>query len=665
MSSSSHKNDDGVPPLYRQGGYLSKVGYFKAAYFKISSDDLFRDFIEAYRHAISLGVHEKCVKDGSSCEPCSGAWRAIKFHLYYFVLGFTFPMPRFFQEMLCFMKCAPAQCSPNVVCVMVWFFNLSQFFNLDMTGVGQLRSCHMLFDNSSKGDHDWAKETLEITGEWVSDSSPELRVLTEKCGLPPRKEVRRIKVETLAHPITVRYSLQAQEMLAEKKPRTSAATREGSSAAPKLVIDLTSSKGEKDEAARSVPVMSVVPKVTSLIANRITQCRSFDVPSYGSPSEIIVTMKSDKVDFATKMVPKPFPLLSGLIRLLRRKRLLVWAIVRNPPNLLEDMDVCTKFVNDVKEAVSLSSFMKHTTEYRRTALLAMMQKTVILVAKSMFLNQEDTKVAKEIGCYIPLIQDLDRAISEFHFVAYAKDEELIPVVGRLEPQVFELESALKINDSLKKEVDELQRSQADFYKLGYVDHLFRRSSDFEFVGKDFETFSISPEDFLAFTFETSIAAVGETLDGATAEDAKTAEGQAVDSLLEIVGYHSALGSSFGIPRQSSIERTRLLKAIENRFVGCFSLSIALRIFLRGHVLLGAILLEELRQIFAHELPPVVGDNALWDAKSKNDVPPYKALYVRLSHVGDIGPTKSIAHCMNGQGLVCGCNSLAGNAGIDL
>ncbi|KAM1851294.1 hypothetical protein ACFX13_015384 [Malus domestica] len=126
----------------------------------------------------------------------------------------------------------------------------------------------------------------------------------------------------------------------------------------------------------------------------------------------------------------------------------------------------------------------------------------------------------DIGCYIPQIQDLEGAVSEFYSTAYAKDEELIiaynqviyfkKVVNRLEPQVLELQGALKINDSMKKEVDELQRvcaclleeneqlkgenagfeasltqSQADFYKLGYIDHLFGRPSDFEFFGKDF------------------------------------------------------------------------------------------------------------------------------------------------------------------------------------
>ena len=137
---------------------------------------------------------------------------------------------------------------------------------------------------------------------------------------------------------------------------------------------------------------------------------------------------------------------------------------------------------------------------------------------------------------------MSRAISEIRSAAYAKDEELIAaynqvihlkkVVDRFEPQVLELQGALKINDNMKKEVDKLQRvhaclieeneqfkgekarfeasltqSQSNFYKLGYVDHLFAWSSNFEFFGKNFETFSISPEDLLVFTFESSIGEV--------------------------------------------------------------------------------------------------------------------------------------------------------------
>ncbi|KAM1630470.1 hypothetical protein EV2_018929 [Malus domestica] len=104
MSSSSHNSDDGVPPLYCQGGSLSKVGYFKVVHFKINSNDSSRDFLEAYRHAIPSGVRVKRAKENSNREPCSGAQRAFKFHLYYFVLGFTFPMPCLFQEMFSSMS---------------------------------------------------------------------------------------------------------------------------------------------------------------------------------------------------------------------------------------------------------------------------------------------------------------------------------------------------------------------------------------------------------------------------------------------------------------------------------------------------------------------------------------------------------------------------------
>ena len=55
---------------------------------------------------------------------------------------------------------------------------------------------------------------------------------------------------------------------------------------------------------------------------------------------------------------------------------------------------------------------------------------------------------KEIECYIPHIQDLECAISEFRSAAYANDEELIAaynqvihfkkIIDRLEPQVLEL-----------------------------------------------------------------------------------------------------------------------------------------------------------------------------------------------------------------------------------
>ncbi|KAM1287300.1 hypothetical protein ACFX2J_001239 [Malus domestica] len=52
------------------------------------------------------------------------------------------------------------------------------------------------------------------------------------------------------------------------------------------------------------------------------------------------------------------------------------------------------------------------------------------------------------------------------------------------------------------------------------------------------------------------------------------------------------------------------QTIENCLVGCFGLPIALRISRCGHVLLDAILLEKLRQIFTHGLRAVVSDHGL-------------------------------------------------------
>ncbi|KAM1488827.1 hypothetical protein ACFXTO_032146 [Malus domestica] len=60
------------------------------------------------------------------------------------------------------------------------------------------------------------------------------------------------------------------------------------------------------------------------VAKRIPQCRGSIMPlmlksisrcplgaKSGSPLERFVTMKSDKVDFAAKMAPKPIPLVAG------------------------------------------------------------------------------------------------------------------------------------------------------------------------------------------------------------------------------------------------------------------------------------------------------------------------------------------------------------------
>ncbi|KAM2824462.1 hypothetical protein COP1_034368 [Malus domestica] len=389
------------------------------------------------------------------------------------------------------MKCAPAQCSSNAVRVMVRFHNLNQLFDLGLTtnefwyffdighidGVGQLRTRHKLFDNSSKGDHDWAKETLEISGEGESDSSPKLRVPTvfisdsefgltpkvspdmkkvhvavgisseyrewcwllsplrrEKAGLPPKEEIKRIKADAMARPITVmeptinegekkKHSPSAQEMPTEKKTKIA---RRGSPVVPKIVIDLTSSKGEKERTATFVPVTPIASKAASSIAEKIAQRKSSSVPLVpkfvskrpskakpGLPLKRLATMKSDKVPLSAKVAPKIASStaatnssvdkneaarsgrLEESAKAVSGEATEICALLK--PDLLEDMDVCAKFADGVKEIVGPSLFTNHTLEYRKIALLAMMQKTTILAAESMFLDQEDTKAAKEMA----------------------------------------------------------------------------------------------------------------------------------------------------------------------------------------------------------------------------------------------------------------------------
>ena len=289
--------------------------------------------------------------------------------------------------------------------------------------------------------------------EWRWLLSP---IRREKDGLPPKEEIKRIKTAALVRPITVvepaandngrkKHSPPAQELPAEKKPRivreglstaqevfdekkpkTSSASREGSPAAPKLVIDLTSSKNEKKEVAGSVPVTSAVPKAASSIADKIAQRRGLSVPPVpkfvlkrllgvksDSPSERLATMKSGRTPLPAKVAPKLVPS-TAETKLPSERRETACASSRDKaakpnskevaeictllkPDLLEDMDACANFVDGIKGVIGPGSFVKHTPEYRKAALLTMMQKTTILAAESMVLDQEDTKAAKEMA----------------------------------------------------------------------------------------------------------------------------------------------------------------------------------------------------------------------------------------------------------------------------
>ncbi|KAB2603643.1 S ribonuclease [Pyrus ussuriensis x Pyrus communis] len=371
MSSSGHKSGEYLPPLYCQGGSFSKVGYFKATH--------------VYKHAISFAVRVKLVKDDNSHEPCSeGATvrkKAIKFHPYYFVLGFTFPMPCLFQEVICSMKCALAQCSLNVVRAMVGFSNLS---NLTL-----LLSCVF-------------RLSLSVL------LSP---LRSEKSRLLSKEEIKWINDEALAHLIIVvefaaneggkkRSSSPACEPLAKKKPMTSFASLGGSSAAEKLAIDLTSPKGTK-KSVKPEPVKHAAPKYL------------FGAKS-GSTSERLVAIKSGKVDSAAKVAPRPVPhfamtdLSAEKVRsasMCSYERFTESEAGKFPEvytlllkvDLLEDVDACAKFVDSVGKVVIYSnSFAKRPTYSRRSSLIAIMHKALILAPESMRIDQDAIKCAKEV-----------------------------------------------------------------------------------------------------------------------------------------------------------------------------------------------------------------------------------------------------------------------------
>ncbi|KAM2156321.1 hypothetical protein ACFX1R_042022 [Malus domestica] len=143
-------------------------------------------------------------------------------------------------------------------------------------------------------------------------------------------------------------------------------------------------------------------RMASTIADRVAQRRSPVVPPMpkfvprcllraksGLPLERLTIMKSDKVDSAAKVALRPTSSAAEAdspagkektarvgsyeksIKPASGEAAEIYVLLR--PDLLKDMDVCAKFVDCVKKVVCPSFFAKHTTQYRITALLAMMQ----------------------------------------------------------------------------------------------------------------------------------------------------------------------------------------------------------------------------------------------------------------------------------------------------
>ncbi|KAM2748735.1 hypothetical protein EV2_027724 [Malus domestica] len=234
-------------------------------------------------------------------------------------------------------------------------------------------------------------------------------------------------------------------------------------------------------------------RMARMIADKIVQHKGLVMPlmpnfvprcllgaKSGSPLERLAIMKSDKVDSATKVAPRPIPYAaktdspagneetarvgsckkstkpaSGeaaeIYVPLKPYLLKTWTLV---PSLLM---ASKKYSKAVKETTNTMA------DFELVALKGSHMSTLT------FLQLETARqkiVDLKTRLDVIQIQDLEFAVSELCFAAYAKDEKLIAaynqvihfkrIVDKLEPQVLELQGVLKINESLKKEVDDLQ-----------------------------------------------------------------------------------------------------------------------------------------------------------------------------------------------------------------
>ncbi|CAL2256654.1 unnamed protein product [Prunus armeniaca] len=155
---------------------------------RITIEAQFQKWWATYASVIPDDVHVKLAKPLTDDRPCVDAndpeARIITFHPFDFSLGFTFPLPKFFQKVFSAMWCAPSQCTLKVYRAIMCFKNLSRFFKLELT-VQEFfyffkvrrfeKYCQVciyhakLFDSSSQGDHVWHDDVLEVNKWWEGD----------------------------------------------------------------------------------------------------------------------------------------------------------------------------------------------------------------------------------------------------------------------------------------------------------------------------------------------------------------------------------------------------------------------------------------------------------------------------------------------------------------
>ncbi|CAL2274560.1 unnamed protein product [Prunus armeniaca] len=117
-SEDGSKSSSSQVPSYLWGGSQVYSKRFVANLHRITTEAQFQKWRAAYASAIPYEVHVELAKPRTDDVPCVDAndpdARIITFRLFYFSLGFTFPLSKLFKEVFCAMKCAQSQCTPNV-----------------------------------------------------------------------------------------------------------------------------------------------------------------------------------------------------------------------------------------------------------------------------------------------------------------------------------------------------------------------------------------------------------------------------------------------------------------------------------------------------------------------------------------------------------------------
>ncbi|KAM2967835.1 hypothetical protein FF1_028052 [Malus domestica] len=263
------------------------------------------------------------------------------------------------------------------------------------------------------------------------------------------------------------------------------------------MIDITSSNGKKNEAARSEPVAPAMSRMAIKIADRIAQRKGHVmllVPKSvlicllgaksDSPLERLDTMNSNMVDSAAKVASMPIPFAVETDLPARKEETarvgscekstkpasveVAEICVLLKLDMFEDMDACAnKAAKEVAKTMAAEAYSLTEKIKRLVSELVALKGFNISAPTSLQLETASHEIV-DLNTRLDAIQiqDLEFAVSELRFAAYAKDEELIAaynqvihfkrIIDRLEPQVLELQGVLKINESLKNEVDELQ-----------------------------------------------------------------------------------------------------------------------------------------------------------------------------------------------------------------